>query len=488
MVMESRDATRSWWTLAAVCLGTFMLLLDVTIVIVALPDVQRSLNARFSDIQWTIDAYSLALASLMLPAGSLADLFGRRRLFAVGLAVFTGGSLLCGLAQSAPMLIASRAGQGVGGAIMFATSLALLAQSFHGRARGMAFGVWGAVTGVSTALGPVLGGLLTSGLSWRWIFLVNLPVGIAAIAITLRYVEESRAPSQRRLDPAGFATLTVGLLSLVYGLIRASEEGWTDTLVLTCFAVAAVLLAVFPLVERVARQPMFDLSLFRKPTFVGGAIAAVGMNGSLFAMTLFLVLYLQDGLHLSALEAGVRLVLITGAMLVTAIPAGRLSARVPVRWLIGPGLLLVGAGLLLMRGLEPDSGWTHLIPGFIVAGLGAGLVNPPLASTAVGVVAPRFAGMASGINSTFRQVGLATSVAALGSILATRQHGTAGAARRAAFVSGIDELLLIAALIAIVAGALALALIRRRDFAGDAEEAAEQGDPAAQAQTAGAPA
>ena len=468
--MTSRPNPQAWWTLVAVCLGTFMLLLDVTIVIVALPDIQTSLGASFSEVQWTIDAYSLSLAVLLLPSGSLADLFGRRRLFVTGLVLFTAGSLLCGLAQAPTMLIASRAGQGIGGAIMFATSLALLAQTFHGRDRGTAFGVWGAVTGVSVALGPVLGGLLTTGLSWRWIFLVNLPVGIAAIAITLRHVTEVRPQQARRLDPAGFAVFTVGLLSLVYGLIRASEHGWTSGVVIGCFAVALVLLASFPFVERVVRQPMFDLSLFRKPTFVGGLIAAFGMNGSLFAMFLFLVVYLQDVLHLSALQTGLRLLVVTGATLLAAIPAGRLSAHVPVRLLIGPGLLLVGAGLLLMRGIDPTSEWTHLIPGFVVAGIGAGLVNPPLASTAIGVVRPQVAGMASGINSTFRQIGIATSVAALGSILATREAGTTGPAHAAAFISGLDELLLIAAFIAIAAGTLALLLIRQRDFATGAVE------------------
>ena len=470
--MNSTPNPCAWWTLAAVCLGTFMLLLDVTIVIVALPDIQTSLGASFSEVQWTIDAYSLSLAALMLPAGSLADLFGRRRLFATGLVVFTAGSLLCGLAQSPTMLIASRATQGVGGAIMFATSLALLAQTFHGRDRGTAFGVWGAVTGVSVALGPVLGGLLTSALGWRWIFLVNLPVGIAAIAITLRHVSESRSPKARRLDPAGFGVFTVGLLSLIYGLIRASQDGWTDDVVIACFAMALVLLASFPLVERLVRQPMFDLSLFRKPTFVGGLIAAFGMNGSLFAMFLFLVIYLQDMLHYSALQTGLRLLVITGGTLLAAIPAGRLSTRIPIRLLVGPGLLLVGAGLLLMRGLDISSGWTVLIPGFVVAGLGAGLVNPPLASTAIGVVRPQDAGMASGINNTLRQIGIATSVAALGSILATREAGTNGAAHATAFISGLNELFLISGLVALSAGALALLLIRQRDFVTDSLEPA----------------
>lgn len=450
---------RTWWTLVAVCLGTFMLLLDVTIVIVALPDIRTALGARVSDVQWIVDAYALSLAALLLTAGSLADLLGRRRVYVAGLALFTAASVLCGLAQSPLMLILSRAVQGIGGAVMFSTALALLAQTFHGRERGTAFGIWGAVTGISTALGPVLGGLLTSGLSWRWIFLVNLPVGLVAIAITLRAVAEVRPEHARRIDLPGVAVFTAGLLSLVYGLIRASDHGWTDGLVVGCLVGAGVLLAAFPLVERAVPHPMLDLGLFRKPTFVGGLVAAFGMNGSLFAIMLYLVLYLQDQLGYTALETGLRIMLITGATLLTAIPAGRLADRYP-RLLIAPGLVLVGAGLLLMRGLDADTGWTHLIPGFVVAGLGSGLVNPTLASTAVGVVQPRFAGMASGINTTARQVGIAASVAALGSILAAHQRG----ANAGSFASGLDELLLIVAVVAFVAAAFAAVLIRPRDL------------------------
>ena len=441
-----------------------MLLLDITIVVVALPSIQGALHASFSEVQWTIDAYALSLAALLLPMGSIADLYGRRRMFAAGLVVFTGGSLLCGLAQSPTMLILSRAGQGVGGAIMLATSLALLAQTFQGRARGTAFGVWGAVVGVSTALGPVLGGLLTTGLSWRWIFLVNVPMGIGGLVVTLRHVAESREPKGRHLDPLGFAIFTTGLLSLVYGLIRASEKGWGSGTVVACFIAAGVLLASFPLVERRVRQPMFDLSLFRNRTFVGGLVGAFAMNGSLYAVFLFLVIYIQEILHYTPLQTGLRVMVISAATLITAMQARWFSSRLPTRAVIGLGLTLVGVGLLLMRGLDPSSGWTHLIPGFVIAGLGSGMVNPALASTAVGVVENRFAGMASGINSTFRQVGIATGVAALGSILATRQGHSGGAARDVAFISGLNELLLIVALVALVGGILALLLIRQSDF------------------------
>jgi EmrB/QacA subfamily drug resistance transporter len=453
------------WTLLAVCLGTFMLLIDITIVVVALPAIRSSLHTSFADVQWTVDAYSLSLAALLLPTGSLADILGRRRVFALGLGIFTVGSLLCGLSSSGTELIVWRAVQGIGGATVFATSLALLAQTFHGRERGFAFGVWGAVAGVSTALGPLLGGALTTGLSWHWIFYVNLPIGVFAIAITLTRVQEFRPPHHRRIDPVGFLLFTVGLTALVYGLIQSGFKGWGSTEVIVSLIIAGASLAVFPVAERFISQPMFDLALFKKPTFVGGSIAAFGMNGSLYALFLYIVLYFQNAEHFSALGCGWRLAIITAGSLVTAIPAGRLSARIPtVRFLIGPGLLLVGVGLLLMRGLSADSSWTHLIPGFIVAGIGSGMVNAPLASTAVGVVQPQDAGMASGINTTFRQVGIATAVAALGSIFATKLSSATHATLAAHYASALNELALITGLLAIVASVCALLLIRPKDF------------------------
>src|SRR5271154_1522251 len=393
-----------------------MLLLDVTIVIVALPEIQRGLHASFSDVQWVIDAYALTLASLLLTAGTLADRYGRRLLFIIGLSIFTLGSLLCGFAQSPLMLTLSRSAQGVGGAILFATSLALLAQSFRGKDRGVAFGVWGAITGVAVALGPILGGVITSGISWRGIFLVNIPFGIAAIIITVMKVDESRTPQASRPDWAGFALLTVGLVTLVYGLIRASETTWGKGGAIVCLAAAVVLGLTFFLVERRSAHPMFDLSLFRIPTFSGGLAAAFAMNGSLFAALLYLVLYLQDDLGYSALQTGLRLLVTSGGTLVAATIAGRLSSQMPVRWLIGPGLALVGVGLFLMSGINASTPWTHLISGFVVAGVGAGMVNPPLASTAVGVVTPDRSGMASGVNTTFRQIGIAVGIAVYATI------------------------------------------------------------------------
>ena len=463
-MFSSPTQPRKMLTLIAVCLGTFMLLIDITVVVVALPSIRGALHTSFSDVQWTIDAYSLSLAALLLPTGSLADILGRRRVFAAGLTVFTVGSLLCGISGSALELILFRALQGVGGATIFATSLALLAQTFQGRERGFAFGVYGAVITLATGCGPVVGGLLTSGLSWRWIFFINLPIGVVAIFITLIGVQEFRPPHARRIDIPGFAVFTLGLVALVYGLIESGQLGWGSDRVIGSLAAAVVLLAAFPLVERARREPMFDLSLLHKPTFVGGLFAAFGMNGSLYAVLLYLVLYLQNGLHYSALGVGARLIVITGGAMFTAIPAGRLSQRMPVRWLIGPGLIVVGIGLLLMRGLGPDTSWTHLILGFAIAGAGSGLVNAPLASTAVGVVPPQQAGMASGINTTFRQIGIATGVAALGSIFASKMSGATASTLTAHYASSLDELLLIVAIIAFTCGVAAFALIRSKDF------------------------
>jgi EmrB/QacA subfamily drug resistance transporter len=496
---------KKWWTLVVVCAATFMLLLDITIVIVALPTIQSELHASFSEVQWVIDAYALTLASVLLTAGSLADRYGHRLLFTIGLVVFTLGSLLCGIAQSPIMLIVSRSAQGIGGAILFATSLALLAQSFHGKERGMAFGIWGAVTGVSAGLGPVLGGVITAGISWRGIFLVNLPVGVASLVVTRWQVEESKTPHAARPDWAGFATLTAGLVSLVYGLIRAGEIAWSDTGVAICLALAVVFFVTFVAVELRADHPLFDLSLFRIPTFSGGLATAFALNGSLYAMFLYLVLYLQDDLGYSAVATGSALLLISGTAIFSSIFAGVFSDRIPVRWLIGPGLLLTGVGLLLMTGLDDRSSWTHLIPGFIVAGVGSGLVNPPLASTAVGVVAPQRSGMASGVNTTFREIGIAAGIAVYGSVFASalRQHlsqalagipslerhlpGVVAAIQQgnaaqaingvpapmraplvlaihASFASALDVLLVVSAVLALVGAACSGVLIRRRDF------------------------
>lgn len=507
----ARSLDAKWWTLIAVGIGVFMLLLDLTIVNVALPDIQRELHGSISDLQWIIDAYALSLGALMLMAGSLADLLGRRIVFATGIVIFMAGSLLCGVAQSPLFLTLARAGQGVGGATMFATSLALIANAFHGKDRGVAFGVFGAITGVASAVGPVLGGAITSWLSWRWIFFVNIPIGAVAITLTLLRVRESRDPDAERPDWLGFITFSSALGLLVYGLIESSSHAWGSSRVAGPLTASVVLLALFVVAELLQRRPMFDLSLLRNPSFVGGLLSAFAISASALSMLTFVVLYLQNVLHLSPIQTGLRLLVLSGATFMTAGMAGRLTAKLPARLLIGPGFVLVGIGLLLERGLTASSGWTHLLPGLIVVGAGTGMVNTPLASVAVGVVNPRRAGMASGINSTFRQVGIAAGVAALGSIFASQirsnvsstlahtplahsAHQIAGAvssghiaqviahappalrgqvvaASTGSFTHSLNDILLIAAVVGLAGAVAALALIRPKDFVDVAEEA-----------------
>jgi EmrB/QacA subfamily drug resistance transporter len=496
MSVSQTAPDRRWWTLGAVCVATFMLLLDITIVNVALPDIARDLRSSFADLQWVIDAYALSLAALLLTAGSLADLFGRRLLFATGLAIFTAASLLCALATSPLFLELARALQGVGAAAMFATSLALLAATFRGRDRGTAFGAWGATTGAAVAVGPLVGGLLTETVGWEAIFLINVPIGIGAIAATLARVDESRDPGAAGVDWAGLLTFSGGLFLLVFALVRGNPEGWGSPLIVSFLVGAVVLLVAFVVAERRQARPMFDLTLLRKPAFAGASIAAFALSASLFSMFLYMTLYIQNALGYSPLEAGLRFLPTTLLSFLVAPIAGKLSARLPVRAMIGAGLALVGAGLLAMAHLDADSDWTALLPGFLLTGVGVGLINPPLASTAVGVVPPARAGMGSGINSTFRQVGIATGIAGLGAlfqqllenkatgalarvpadVLATgspRVAGPSPAAQHAyleAFTSALNDLFIVGGVVAIAGGVLSAALIRRRDFIATGQE------------------
>ena len=472
---------RKWRALIVVCVGIFMLLLDITVVNVALPDIQRELHASFTDLEWVVDAYALMLASVMLNAGTLGDMLGRKRVFVAGVALFTIASALCGAATSPLFLNLARGVQGIGGAIMFAVSLAILSQEFHGRERGTAFGIWGATIGAAVAIGPLVGGALTTWLGWRWIFFVNLPIGVACVVGAIRELHESRNEQAGGFDLPGFGTLTFGLFAFVLGLLRGNDWGWSSGRVLGLFAAAVVLLAGFVFVERRRSEPMLDFALFRVPTFTGAQIVAFAISAAMFSQFLYLTLYLQNVLGYSPIQAGLRFLPLSLLSFFVAPIAGRLSARLPVRLLLGLGMGLVGLALLLMHGITTHSGWTALLPGFIVGGIGIGLVNAPLASTAVSVVAPRRAGMASGTNNTFRQVGIATGIAGLGAIfqdkIKSELHGAGsaqavasgavkqgGAIARAAFISGINEILLVAAIVAFVGGALALLLVRGRDF------------------------
>jgi EmrB/QacA subfamily drug resistance transporter len=484
-----------WWTLLAVCVATFMLLLDITVVNVALPYIERDLHSSFEDLQWVIDAYTLTLAAFLLTAGSVADQIGRRRVFVAGLTVFTIASALCSLATSPLMLNLARGLQGIGGALMFATALALLASAYHGRDRGTAIGLWGATTGAAVAVGPLVGGVLVDAIGWEAIFYINLPIGAACIALTLRRVDESRDPHGGGPDWLGTVTFSVALFLLVFGLIRGNAEDWNAQIV-ACLFGAAVLLVTFVAVEARSTHPMLDLSLFRKPAFCGASLAAFVLSASMFSMFLYLTLWIQNILGYTALESGLRFMPITLVSFAIAPVSGKLAERIGVRWFLAFGLAFVALGLLLMRGVEPGDDWTALLAGFLVAGGGIGMTNPALATAAIGVVEPRRSGMASGINSTFRQVGIATGIAAWGALFQHEvtqrftatvgssvkgvrgdiadfvafggaQHSGLEPLRRAgevAFDAGLNEILLLAAIVAFVGAALSGILVRPADF------------------------
>jgi len=505
--MDRSQTNRKWWTLGAVCVATFMLLLDITVVNTALPKIQQDLGGSFSDLQWVIDAYALSLAALVLTAGSLADRLGRRRVFVAGLVIFSAASLLCALAPDPTFLNLARGLQGVGGAIMFAVSLALVAQEFPGGPeRGMAMGIYGASIGVSVAVGPLIGGVLTDGLGWQSVFLVNLPVGIATIGVTYWKLRESRDPNASRIDWGGVVTFSASLLVLVLALVRGNAEGWGSPLIVSLLAAGVLLMGAFVAIERRIAEPMFPLGLFRRGAFTGVQLAAFAVSASMFSLFLYLTLYLQNFLGYSAIDAGLRYLPITVGAFVLAPISGMALAKVQARYLMAGGLGLTGVGLLLMGGLEVSSGWTALLAGFVVAGIGVGLLNPVVADVALSVVPKERSGMAAGINDTFRQVGVAVGVAVWGAIFIGRgadkvrdlAAGTSSAAgdhprqlmeamssgglhqvnatvppgaRQAAvsaagegFLSGFNEVLTLGGLVALSGAALALWLVREGEI------------------------
>ena len=522
--MQADDTNRRWWTLGAVCVATFMLLLDITVVNTALPAIQHDLGGSFADLQWVIDAYALSLAALVLTAGSLADRLGRRRVFAIGLGVFSLASLLCALAPDPTFLNLARGLQGVGGAVMFAVSLALVAQEFpSGPERGMAMGIYGATIGIAVAIGPLVGGLLTDGLGWQSVFLLNVPIGIAALAVTFWKLAESRDPNATAIDWGGLLSFSTALFLLVLALVRGNAEGWGSPPILALFAAAALLLVAFVAIERRVAEPMLPLGLFRRRAFTGVQLAAFAVSGSMFALFLYLTLYLQSFLGFSPVEAGLRYLPITLGAFIVAPFAGLALARVQARYLMSAGLALTGVGLLLMGGLDPSSEWTALLAGFIVSGIGVGLINPVVADVALSVVPKERSGMAAGINDTFRQVGIAVGIAAWGAIflgagaskteqlaggglshtgardlveatssgaltkaLASVPAGAREATRNAAeqgFLHGLNEILLLGALLSLAGAVLALWLVRegeieRETLEGTAFEAEPQPEPA----------
>jgi EmrB/QacA subfamily drug resistance transporter len=449
-----------WITLLVVSAATAMLLLDVTVVNVALPAIRADLDASFGEMQWVIDAYALTLAATLLSAGALADRIGRRTVFIWGLAIFTACSALCAVAGSPVLLDLARAAQGVGAAAMFASSLALLANEFQDKERGFALGVWGGVTGAALAIGPLVGGVLTDELDWRWIFLVNLPIGGLLIWLTARSLPESREEQPRPLDLAGMVNFGGACFLATYGLIRGNEDGWSSLPIAGALLGAAVLLAAFIAVESRSEAPMLPLALFRIPAFTGTAVVAFAQSVALYPLLLFVAIYLQEGLGLSPTETGLRILPLTLVLVVVAPISGRLTNRWPLRVPLTAGLILIGAGLLLMRAVDVDSEWTALLPGLIVGGLAIGVISPALAAAMVSVLPVERSGLASGINNTFRQLGIAIGIAGLGAIF-EHQAGEASDLR-AGIVAGLDSVLAVAAAVAFVGAVLAWPLLGRQ--------------------------
>jgi EmrB/QacA subfamily drug resistance transporter len=488
--VETANVTHArTWTLLAVCLTTFMLLLDITVVVVALPNIQSDFDASLTGLQWVVDAYALSLAALILTAGALADRYGRRAVFMTGVVLFTASSLLCGLAWSTAALDVARGLQGIGGAALFATALALIGHEYRGPERFQALAIWGATVGAAVASGPLIGGLLTDALGWRWIFFVNIPVGAFALVVALTRITESRDEGATRTDVQGLVTFSAALFLIVFGILRGNARGWSSGLILACLVGGALVLVLFVVLERRQERPMLDVTLFRQRAFVGVSLATFCIAAGMFAMFPYISIYLQSILGYSPLAAGLRFLPLTLFVFFVPLATRRFVARVPLRAMIAAGLGLVAAGLVLMHGLHADSGWTALLAGFIVAGIGIGIANPALAAGALRVVDPARTGMASGINNAFRLGGVAVGVAALGALLENRvedslsasaganAHGLAGAVSSAgvravatrpelvepakeAFVAGLNDLFLVGSLVLLV-GALAAAALMR---------------------------
>ncbi len=446
-----------------------MLMLDIAVVNTALPKIASDLDAGISGLQWVVDAYTVALAAVVLTSGSIADRLGRRRVFASGLVLFTLSSLWCGATTNIEMLDVARAVQGVGGAILFATSLSLLADAFPGwEERSKALAVYGATIGASFAVGPAVGGALTSYVGWRWVFYVNVPVGIAAVAATYRWVRESRDPNGRRIDWAGQTALIGGLFLLVLALLRGNGDGWGSPAIVAELVGAAVLLAAFTAIESRVKEPMLPLGLFRIKEFTGAQVAAFSISASFFAIFLYTTLYLQQILGLSPIEAGLVYLPCTVLVFFVSGASAGLLQKVSAGALIAVGLAFVAIGLALGLLATATSSWAMLIPSLMVAGLGTGLFNPAVSAVALGSAPAEQSGLAAGVNDTFRQAGIALGVALFGALI----PGSAALGRGSAesFVSGMHTALLVGAGLAAVGAIASFKLIPVRRASGAVEQ------------------
>ena len=475
--MPFEGDSRRWWSLAALAVSLFMIYLDTTVVNVALPAIQTDLEIGLAKLEWVVNAYVLAFAVLLLTGGKLADFLGRRRVFLIGLVAFTMSSLLCGIAPTGELLIAARAAQGFGAALMLPATLALIPAMFHPRERGRAFGVWAAASGVGAALGPLIGGLLVEGVGWRWIFYVNVPVGIAGLVATRLLVRESRDTSaEQRLDVPGLVASGAALFALTFALVEGNWYGWSSPVIVLCLIGAAVALITFIAIEARSRLPMLDLALFRIGTFTGANLVGLLSFFALFGVFFFVSIYLQNILGYSALETGATFLPFSVLVALSVPVAGMLTDRFGARWPLAAGMALLTVALLFMSGLDVDSGFWDLMPGLVLGGLAIGLTLAPGNVAVLGSTPDVQAGVASGINMTFRQTGGALGVAVMGAIVASEIGGLGiGDPRLApAFVTGFQNALLAGAAVAAAGTVIAATMIGRQQ-APEAREAVEPG-------------
>ncbi|MDQ3890631.1 MAG: MFS transporter [Actinomycetota bacterium] len=452
------DEFRKWWTLAAVAFGLFMIMLDNTVVNVALPSIQRDLHIGLSELEWIVTGYALTFAALMLTGGKLADLLGRRLIFVVGLGIFTASSLVCGLAGTGDVLIAARIAQGIGAALMNPATLSIISATFPPNERGMAIGIWAGVSAMALAIGPLVGGLIVEHINWNWIFFINVPVGVAGIAASLLLIKESRDESEvQRLDLPGLLTSGIGLFALTYALIEANTYGWTSTRILASFAVAFAALALFVVLEQRGRVPMLDLSLFRSGTFAGANLVVLLVALAMFGVFFFLSLYMQNILAFSPVETGAAFLPMTILIILLAPLAGRTSDRIGSRWLMTAGMTLVAAQLLYFSQLGVDSNFWTLLPGLLVGGVGMSLTMTPSAAAAVRAVPVDKSGVGSAVLNAFRQMGGSLGIALMGAIIA---HQAGGRRTADAFMDGFSTALVVAAAIALAGAIVAAALVR----------------------------
>jgi EmrB/QacA subfamily drug resistance transporter len=458
------EKNRKWITLAAVAFGLFMIMLDNTVVNVALPAIERDLHVSISSLEWVVTAYALTFAALLITGGKLGDLYGRKRIFIVGIAVFTLSSLACGLAPSAGFLIGARAVQGVGAALMNPASLSIITATFAPRERGQAIGIWAGVSAMALAIGPLVGGLIVDNINWNWIFFINVPVGVLGIAVSQYAIRESRDTShEQSIDLPGLALSGAGLFAVSYALIEGNRHGWTSPEILGLFAAAAALLVAFVLVEHFQRLPMLDLSLFKIGSFTGANLVAMLVSLGMFGVFFFVSLYIQNILHFSPTKAGASFLPMTLLIILVAPMAGKASDRIGSRWLMGGGMTLVGISLLLYQRVGLHSTFWTLLPAMLLGGVGMALTMSPMTAAAMGSVPVDKAGVGSGVLNSFRQLGGSLGIALMGAIVASYITAPPRSPQGAQqFVDGLHAALLVSAGITFAAAAVAVALVRTR--------------------------